>query len=183
MYGPGTEKIEEELQQLFPQARIARFDADSTSSKKEEERILKQFASKEIDIIVGTQMISKGFDFEGLTLAAVIKAEAISSIFDFRADEKALQLLSQIKGRVGRRGNSAEMIIQTSRPEHPIFKMAEQPYSAQNDTLSREREEFLYPPFVRLIKITVKSPYKNTLLILSPIPNPSQSPIPKNNKS
>lgn len=161
MYGPGTEKIEEELQQLFPQARIARFDADSTSSKKEEERILKQFASKEIDIIVGTQMISKGFDFEGLTLAAVIKAEAISSIFDFRADEKALQLLSQIKGRVGRRGNSAEMIIQTSRPEHPVFKMAECPYSAQNNTLSREREEFSYPPFVRLVRITVKSPFKN----------------------
>ena len=161
MYGPGTEKIEEELQQLFPLARIARFDADSTSSKKEEERILKQFAAKEIDIIVGTQMISKGFDFEGLTLAAVIKGEAISSIFDFRADEKALQLLSQIKGRVGRRGNSAEMIIQTSRPEHPIFKMAECDYTSQNETLSREREEFSYPPFVRLIRITVKSPFKN----------------------
>lgn len=160
-YGPGTERIEEELQNLFPDARIARFDADSTSSKKEEERILKQFAAKEIDIIVGTQMISKGFDFEGLTLAAVIKGEALASIFDFRADEKALQLLTQIKGRVGRRGNSAEMIIQTSRPEHPIFKMIQYDYCTSNSILGQEREDFSYPPYTRLIRITIKSPFKN----------------------
>lgn len=160
LYGPGTEKIEEELQQLFPAARIARFDADSTSSKREEERILKQFASRETDILVGTQMISKGFDFEGLTLAAVIKGEAITSIFDFRADEKGLQLLSQIRGRVGRRGNAAEMIIQTSRPEHPIFKMVQQGYSTHNHPLTEERKIFGYPPYVRIVRLTVKSPYR-----------------------
>lgn len=160
LYGPGTEKIEEELQQLFPAARIARFDADSTSSKREEERILKQFASKETDILVGTQMISKGFDFEGLTLAAVIKGEAITSIFDFRADEKGLQLLSQIRGRVGRRGNAAEMIIQTSRPEHPIFNMVQQGYSTHNHPLTEERKIFGYPPYVRIVRLTVKSTYR-----------------------
>lgn len=157
LFGAGTEKIEEELRQLFPEATIERFDADSTASKKEEERIFKQFASGKIDILVGTQMISKGFDFSNLTLTAVVKAEAITSLFDFRADEKALQLLRQLMGRAGRRGGNAEMIIQTNHPNHPVFLNLEKPCSEMETALLEERRNFNFPPYIRLVRLTVKS--------------------------
>lgn len=158
LLGAGTEKIEEELRELFPDARIERFDADTVSSGKEEERILKQFASGRIDILVGTQMISKGFDFADLTLTAVIKAEAVTSVFDFRADEKALQLFRQLMGRAGRRGGAGEMIIQTNHPDHPVFRNLSEACGGMEESLLMERRDFKFPPYMRLVKITVKSP-------------------------
>ncbi len=164
LFGAGTEKIEEELAQHFPAARIDRFDSDTTKDKRELEAIIKRFSDGQTDILVGTQMVSKGFDFAKLTLTAVIKAEALSSVFDFRADERTLQLLRQLKGRAGRRGNDSEMIIQTLRAEHPVFHalMEEQPEQTDENLLS-ERSEFGFPPFVRLVKITVKSPDEEDL--------------------
>lgn len=123
LIGDGTEKIEEELHGFFPQARIERFDADTTKDKKNETRILKQFSEGKIDILVGTQMISKGFDFSRLTLTAVLKAEALTSLFDFRADERALQLLLQLMGRAGRRDVPGEIIIQTNQSGLPVYRM------------------------------------------------------------
>ena len=161
--GDGTEKIEEELRTFFPDARIERFDADTTKDKKEETRILRQFSEGKIDILVGTQMISKGFDFKHLTLTAVLKAEAVTSVFDFRADERALQLLLQFMGRAGRRDTPGEMIIQTNRADHPVFRMLRLPEEGDLESLMEERREFGYPPFSRIIRLLLKSPDKEKL--------------------
>jgi len=148
--GAGTEKIEEELKGMFPGARVARFDSD-TAEGKDGREILKSFAEGNIDILVGTQMVSKGFDFPGLTLAAVIQGESLIGINDFRADEKALQLLTQLRGRVGRRNVQGEMIIQTVMPDHPVFRLED------INALLDERKEFGFPPFTRMLEITVRN--------------------------
>ncbi|MDY5824573.1 MAG: primosomal protein N' [Candidatus Coprenecus sp.] len=163
MLGEGTERIEEQLREIFPEAVIERFDTDITSSITREKEILQRFSEGKIDILVGTQMISKGFDFSGLTLAAVIKAESITSVIDFRADEKALQLLRQLRGRVARRGNSGEMIIQTARKDHPVFRMLCAPEIEEEEELMRDREELNYPPFVRIIRLIFKSKSRKSL--------------------
>lgn len=163
MLGEGTERIEEQLKKIFPEAVIERFDTDITSSIVREKEILQRFSAGKIDILVGTQMISKGFDFSKLTLAAVIKAESITSVIDFRADEKALQLLRQLRGRVARRGNSGEMIVQTTRKEHPVFKMLCAPENEEENNLMQAREELGYPPFVRMVRLILKSKNRELL--------------------
>ena len=156
--GSGTERLEEELHELFPDAQIARFDAETTQNRQEEEALLKRFENKEIDILVGTQMIAKGFDFPNLTLTAVIQAEALTTLFDFRADERAIQLLNQLRGRAGRRDLPGEMIIQTTQPEHSVFQWAGQPHNLhqEQDHLLAERQAFAFPPFSRMILLTLK---------------------------
>lgn len=146
--GAGTERIEEELQGLFPEARIARFDADTTMRKSDQERIIKDFACGNTDILVGTQMISKGFDFENLSLVAILQAESVLSVNDFRADEKALGLFIQLMGRAGRREKKGRLVIQTSQAEHSIFK--------ESQNMLAERKEFCYPPYTRIIRLTLK---------------------------
>lgn len=156
--GSGTEKIEEELQTLFPDLNIARFDAETTTSRIAEDRILKEFASGKIDILVGTQMITKGFDFEKLSLVAVINADSLLAMDDFRCDERARQLLTQLLGRAGRREKRGEMIIQTAQKEHPAL-------SSRTDasTMLAERKMFGYPPYVRLIRISVSDTQEGRL--------------------
>lgn len=161
--GAGTEKLEEELAAILPQARIARFDADITQSKKAEEQVIKDFASGDIDILVGTQMISKGFDFEKLKLVAVLQADTILGVQDFRADEKAVQLLSQLMGRTGRRGERGKIIIQTSQKEHPVLVNLAQGQASADVQLSPltghllgERKQYGFAPYVRMVKIIVK---------------------------
>ena len=161
--GAGTEKLEEELAAIFPDATIARYDADIAKSKKSEEQTIKEFSEGKIQILVGTQMISKGFDFERLKLVAVIQADTILGIQDFRADEKAAQLLSQLMGRTGRRGEQGKLIIQTNQKEHPVLCRLHShntpdssnlpPLTAQ---LLQERQQFSFAPFVRMVKIIVK---------------------------
>jgi primosomal protein N' (replication factor Y) len=161
--GAGTEKLEEELASLFPNVAIARYDADIAKSKKTEEQTIKDFAEGKTSILVGTQMISKGFDFERLKLVAVLQAETILGIQDFRADEKATQLFSQLMGRTGRRGVQGKLIIQASQKDHPVLaklhthnlpdKNTLPPLTAQ---LLRERQEFQFAPFVRMVKVIVK---------------------------
>ena len=161
--GAGTEKLEEELAAIFPNMTIARYDADITKSKKTEEQTIKDFAEGKTNILVGTQMISKGFDFERLKLVAVVQADTILGIQDFRADEKATQLFSQLMGRTGRRGVQGKLIIQTNQKDHPVLSKLHThnlpdssslpPLTAQ---LLRERQEFLFAPFVRMVKIIVK---------------------------
>lgn len=124
--GAGTEKLEEELNKLFPEAVVSRYDADVAKSKQQEEQTLRDFTSGKIQILIGTQMISKGFDFSRLNLVAVIQAETILGIQDFRADEKALQLLSQLMGRTGRRTVRGKLLIQCTQKEHPVFNRLKQ---------------------------------------------------------
>ncbi len=157
--GAGTEKLAEELRDLFPEARTDRFDLETAASKTEEKRILTDFESGKTDILVGTQMITKGFDFENLALVAVINADSILSLQDFRADEKGLQLLTQLRGRVSRREGTGQMVIQTMQAGHPVFQALvcgdEARDTLRNDIL-QQRKLFGFPPFVRLVRITVK---------------------------
>ena len=155
--GAGTEKIEELLREYFPDYVIERFDSDTILGKSEEQRILRSFAEGKIDVLVGTQMITKGFDFDRLSLVAVVGCDSLFSVQDFRADERALQLLWQLRGRAGRREDGARMIIQTEQKEHPVLK-ALIGESDQDDLSAafEERKRSGYPPFVRLVGITLK---------------------------
>lgn len=153
--GAGTEKIEEKIKEFFPDARVERFDFETTQSKLRERKILKDFSQHKLDILVGTQMISKGFDFEHLSLICLLQADSMLAIQDFRANEKALQLLTQLSGRSGRKFKKGKILIQTAQPEHPVYKSFEDGAQAMTDML-KERKEFDYPPFVRLVKITAR---------------------------
>ena len=155
--GAGTERVEEELRELLPLARIERFDADVAESKREEERIIGSFAKGEIDILVGTQMLSKGFDFEKLSLVALLQADTVLGMEDFRADERALQLFTQLIGRSGRRGIRGKMLIQSAQKDHPIFKIFKlDTLFPDSSALLDERREFRFAPYVRMVKITLR---------------------------
>ena len=156
--GAGTEKIEEELRELFPNASVARYDADIAKSKKDSEKVLSDFASGKTDILVGTQMTSKGFDFKGLALVAVIQADTILSQQDFRADEKAMQLFIQLLGRSGRRREQGKLVIQTNQKNHPVIKELLSLYSPDkaDGAMMAERSMYCFPPFVRLINIILR---------------------------
>ena len=155
--GSGTQKIEEEAAALFPDARIARLDSDTAQNRNYETKVIKEFAEGDIDILVGTQILTKGFDFSNLRLTAVIAADTMLGIQDFRADEKAMQLLEQFKGRCGRRGSKGLFIIQTSQPEHPIYqRIAEGETKTFNDSLLVERKMFGFPPYSRIVEITIR---------------------------
>ncbi len=160
--GTGTEKIEELVNLRFPYARVDRFDFETTRSKLRENRILKDFAQHKLDILVGTQMISKGFDFENLSLICLLQADSMLAMQDFRANERALQLLIQLSGRAGRKYKQGKIIIQTAQAEHPVYKSFIDDQEAVSELL-KERKEFDYPPFVRLIKITLSSTDRNKL--------------------
>lgn len=164
--GAGTEKLEEELQQLFPDAVVARFDADVTASAREEKKVLEGFKKGDIDIMVGTQMITKGFDFANLTLVAVINADTIVSMQDFRCDEKALQLLAQLKGRAARRGSVGNFVIQTWQSDYPVLKDAAAG-KYDSATLLEQRRVFTFPPFVRLISLTVRDNYEGRVFTIA----------------
>lgn len=155
--GAGTQKIEEEAAQLFPNARIARLDSDTAQNKTYEKQTIRSFAKGEIDILIGTQIVTKGFDFENLNLVAVIAADSLLGMQDFRADEKALQLLEQFRGRSGRRSEKGTFVIQTAQPEHPIYQNLKtnnsNHYSLQ---LLEERKDFNFPPFCRIIELTIR---------------------------
>ena len=155
--GSGTQKIEEEAATLFPSARIARLDSDTAQNRNYETKVIKEFAEGDIDILVGTQILTKGFDFSNLRLTAVIAADTMLGIQDFRADEKAMQLLEQFKGRCGRRGSKGLFIIQTSQPEHPIYqRIAEGETKTFNESLLVERKMFGFPPYSRIVEITIR---------------------------
>ena len=155
--GAGTQKIEEEAARLFPEATIARLDSDTAQNRGYETKVIKDFADGKIDILIGTQMLTKGFDFSNLRLTAVIAADTMLGLQDFRADEKALQLLEQFKGRCGRRGTKGMFVIQTSQPEHPIYqRIAEGKSNAFSDSLLAERKTFGFPPYSRIIEITIR---------------------------
>lgn len=156
--GSGTQKIEEEASKLFPNARIARLDSDTAQNRKYETDTIRKFSNGEIDILIGTRMVAKGFDFSGLSLVAVLQADSILGQEDYRADERGLQLLEQFRGRCGRRGEKGLFVIQTSQPEHPVYQSIDGKLD-ENGTMTRflgERKLFGYPPYSRVIGVVIK---------------------------
>ncbi len=155
--GFGTEKIEDELKSLFRNAKIARMDLDTTQSKNAFEKIIHNLENKKTDILIGTQMVTKGLDFEHVSIVGILNADNLINFPDFRAHERAYQLISQVSGRAGRKHSRGKVFIQTSQPEHPIISLVkEQDYNTAIQNQLNERKLFKYPPFYRLIKITVK---------------------------
>jgi len=155
--GTGTQKVEDELQKLFPKARISRMDLDTTIPKMAHEKILSSFKSQGIDILVGTQMIAKGLDFPNVTLVGVISADVGLNLPDFRASERTFSLLTQVAGRAGRGQTPGLVIIQTYNPQHPTILAAR--YQDYNAFYSQEiafRKELSYPPFTHLTNIIIK---------------------------
>jgi primosomal protein N' (replication factor Y) (superfamily II helicase) len=162
--GFGTEKIEDELKIFFPDFKAIRMDFDSTRSRKAYEKIIDEFESGRAQILVGTQMISKGLDFDNVGLVGILNADNMLNFPDFRAHERSYQLMAQVSGRAGRKKKMGKVLIQTSNPEHPVIKMVvKNDYKSLFNLQISERKKFNYPPFYRLIEITLK--HKNQLLI------------------
>ena len=162
--GFGTEKIEDEIKVFFPGARIARLDADVTSSRQRYEKIIYEFENGLLDIIAGTQMISKGFDFKDLRLAGVLNADSLINFPDFRAEERAYQLLSQVSGRTGRTDVRGKVLIQTSQPGNPVFQdVVKADYKSFYKRVVAERSMFAYPPYTRLIRIQLR--HKDSIML------------------
>jgi primosomal protein N' (replication factor Y) len=152
--GSGTEKLEEALSLIMPEAKVDRLDADTASGKAKMGRILQQFEAGETDVLIGTQMITKGLDFENVGLVGVILADALMYYPDFRSEERAHQILSQVSGRAGRTYDKSQVIIQTYQPSHHIFSSLS--WEGQRKFFNRilhERKQFLYPPFVKFIQM------------------------------
>lgn len=155
--GFGTERVEEQIASLFPTARVLRLDGDSANSSSAYNRIISQFAAGEADILVGTQIVAKGLDFKGVTLIGILNADNLTSAPDFRAAERAWQTILQVAGRCGRRERAGEVVVQTADPSHPLFAaLDEQGYQHFAAEQLRERQLFNYPPFCRLIRITLR---------------------------
>jgi len=155
----GTEKLEEDLQQFFPDARIQRMDLDTTRSKYSYEQIINDFSEGKTQLLVGTQMITKGLDFNHVNLVGVLDSDRMMNFPDFRSFERTFQLLVQVAGRSGRREIPGKVLIQTSHPAHPLFqKVIEHDYESFYQEELSEREKFNYPPFTRLIKVILKHP-------------------------
>lgn len=157
MMGFGTEKIEEELEILIPGIRIKRMDLDSTRSKNAYFDIINDFEDRKTDVLVGTQMVTKGLDFDNVALVGILNADQLLNYPDFRAFERSFQLLAQVAGRAGRKEKRGKVLIQTYRPDHWVIqKVMQNDYEALYKEEIIERRNFAYPPFVRLIEITLK---------------------------
>jgi len=162
--GFGTEKIEDELKQLFRNARIARMDLDTTQSKHAFEKIVSNLENRKTDILIGTQMVTKGLDFEHVRVVGILNADNLINFPDFRAHERAYQLISQVAGRAGRKHSRGIVVIQTTQPDHPLIDLIrQQDYAAALKQQFEERQLFKYPPFYRLIKIVVKHKNQETV--------------------
>lgn len=155
--GLGTEKVEDEVQKLFPQARVARMDLDTTHTRNAYQRLISDFAGHKIDILVGTQMVSKGLNFEDVSLVAVLNADHLLHLPDFRAFERAFQMLEQVSGRAGRMHGQGEMVLQTANPDNTVIRhVVAHDYSSLYEEQIAERRQFRYPPYYRLLQVVVK---------------------------
>lgn len=157
IHGFGTERIEEEVHTLFPEARVARMDLDTTRRKDDYQHIIDAFSNHEVDILIGTQMVTKGLHFDDVSLVAVLQADQMVAQPDFRAAERAFQLLEQVAGRAGRKGTEGHVFIQTFDPTNAVFSQVQQhDYLALYNHEIAERKTFNYPPFHRIIEVTVR---------------------------
>lgn len=155
--GFGTERIEEDLSLLFPEAKVARMDLDSTRAKDSYRRIIEDFEHRKTDILVGTQMVTKGLDFDNVGVVGIVDADGLISFPDFRAYERSFHLMTQVSGRAGRKGGGGEVVIQTHRPEYSVIQeVMNSDYASMYTTQLQERLTFQYPPFYRLIRLSVR---------------------------
>ena len=155
--GFGTERLEEEIQGLFPEARVARMDLDSTRKKDAYQTIIDRFANHEVDILIGTQMVTKGLHFNDVSLVAVLQADSLLNTPDFRSYEQAFQMLEQVSGRAGRTSSQGEVMVQTFNPKNPVFEFLKtHDYEGLYSQQIAERELFKYPPYQRLIMLTLR---------------------------
>jgi primosomal protein N' (replication factor Y) len=153
----GTERIEEELQTEFPAVKIARMDMDTVKGKNAHDALIQQFEQRKIDILVGTQMVAKGLDFENVELVGILDGDAILSFADFRVNERAFQLMEQVSGRAGRKDKQGLVLIQMRNVNHPLLPLVQQhDYRKFFAEEIENRKRFLYPPFTRLILVTFK---------------------------
>ncbi len=153
----GTERIEEELQELFPSVKIARMDIDAVKGKHAHDTLIQLFEQKRIDILVGTQMVVKGLDFDNVALVGILDADAIMGFADFRVNERSFQLMEQVSGRAGRKEKQGLVLIQVRNTNHPVLKLVQQhDYKKFYEEEIINRKNFFYPPYSRLIKITFR---------------------------
>ncbi len=156
MKGFGTEKIEEELQIFYPKAKIARMDLDTTRSKFAHQHIIQDFEERNVDILVGTQMVTKGLDFDNVSMVGILNSDSMLNFPDFRSFERSFQLMSQVAGRAGRKNKRGTVIIQTHNPTHSIIlEVIENNYVGMYTNQLLDRKNFNYPPYYRLIEMTV----------------------------
>jgi len=166
--GFGTEKIEDEIKIVFPEASVARLDQDTTRKKNSFNRIIGAFEEGRIDILIGTQMITKGLDFENLTVVGVLNADNLLNFPDFRAHERSFQMLEQVSGRAGRRKKQGKVVIQTFDPENRVIRQVlRHDYEGMFRTQTEERKTFNYPPFCRMIKISLRHRDRSLLNVLA----------------
>ena len=155
--GFGTERLEEEVKKLFHEARVMRMDLDTTRNKNAYQQIINAMANHEVDILIGTQMVTKGLHFDDVSLVAVLSADAMLNQPDFRSYERAYQMLEQVAGRAGRKGQQGEVFIQTFEPQNPVLDYVQRhDYEGLFQTQIAEREMFHYPPFYRMIVLVLK---------------------------
>ena len=155
--GYGTEKIQAAIEAVFPTARTARMDLDTTRSRAAYEQIIRKFQKGETDILIGTQMLTKGLDFDRVSVVGIINADQLTNMPDFRAHERAFQMLSQVAGRAGRRGKQGKVVMQTRQVEHPLTQqVVTNDYFGMYAEQMQERQLFRYPPFYRVIHIFLK---------------------------
>ena len=160
----GTEKIEEQLETDFDQYKIARMDVDSVRGKTAHDNLIQLFEQHRIDILVGTQMVVKGLDFENVSLVGILDADGLLSFADFRANERAFQLMEQVSGRAGRKHAQGKVIIQAMNVQHPVLHLVQQhDFEKFYGYEIANRKEFFYPPFSRVIMLTLKHKDKNTV--------------------
>ena len=155
--GYGTEKIEESIRDIFPEAKVARMDLDTTKTRNAYERIINDFAMGRTNILIGTQMISKGLDFANVSVVGILNADSMLNFPDFRAYEHAFMMMAQVGGRAGRKGKRGLVILQTKSPDLPIVQQVmNNNYEAMYEGVTAERKEFHYPPFYRLVYVYLK---------------------------
>lgn len=163
--GFGTEKIEDEIKELFPEARVSRMDLDTTRTRKSYQQIISDFEEHKVDILVGTQMVTKGLDFANVSLVGILNADNLLNYPDFRAFERAYQMMSQVSGRAGRKKKQGVVVLQTANPQHPVItQVISNDYKNMYLSQCEERRDFRYPPYYRMIQITLKHKDLQTLL-------------------
>ncbi len=160
----GTERIEEQLQETFPDAKVARMDVDTVRGKNAHDVLIQQFEQQRIDILVGTQMVVKGLDFDNVDLVGILDADGLLHFADFRVNERAFQLMEQVSGRAGRKEATGKVLVQTSQPQHPVLQIVQQhDYKTLFAEELKKRKEFSYPPFTRIIHLTFKHKYREVV--------------------
>jgi len=160
----GTEKIEEMIEAEFPNLKVARMDVDSVRGKHAHDSLIKLFEQQRIDVLVGTQMVVKGLDFEKVSLVGILDADGLLSFADFRVNERAFQLMEQVSGRAGRKDERGKVLIQTSQVQHPVLQFVQQhDYKKMYEFELENRRQFFYPPFSRIIQITLKHKVKEVV--------------------